>query len=232
MNVPRRDAVRTRSSVVALTAASALVLGGCAFGGHSGSSSSSSATAYGGPAKRVTVNSAYTGTVTSPPGGTFTPAPDGQSVAIQDRPFAGSLTGALPRKVRVQKKPGSEKTFTLKALTGTFYSNVDGTTFSNGTGQYTGLQLIRFAKRQLGIACVSFSSASSNNERTENGTFTLVGGTRASKRARFSGAFTQTAQDTSSNSSPVSGTITGTLKFNKKKRPLSADCRALLPQLP
>lgn len=185
-----------------------------------------------GSVKKVKVNRAYTGSVTGLPGGTFTPSPDGNTVTVQDRPYSGDYAAALPKKVRVQKKPGSEKTFKLKALAGTYYASVDGTAHSSGTGQWTGLQLVRFTKRALGIACVQFTSTSTNNDRTENGTFALIGGTRASRRARFAGTFSQTAQESSTNTSPVSGVIAGKLKFNKKPRALNAECRALLPKLP
>ena len=232
MNVPRGDAVRTRSSVIALTAASALVLGGCAFGGHSGSSSSSSAALYGGPVKKLNVSSPYTGNKTGQPGGTFTPAPDGKSVAVQDRPFSGDYSAALPRKVTVQKKPGSEKTFKLKRLAGTYFSSVDGTTFDNGTGQWTGLQLVRFTKRLLGVACVQFTATSTQNDKNATGTFALIGGTRFSKRTRFNGTFTQAAENSPTNTSPISGVTTGKLRFNRKPRAMNAECRALLPQLP
>lgn len=233
MIVSRRGTRVSFHVLIALTAAAALAVTGCTFPSHGGEPSGRSAsTSAASPVKKLKVSRPYTGTVTGLPGGTFTPSPDGNSVTIQDRPFNGTLSASLPKKVRVQKKPGSEKTFKLKALNGTYATLVDGTSHSSGTGQYTGLQLVKFNKRPLGLGCISFNTTTTNNEQSESGTFALIGGTRALKRARFAGTINQTGTPSQGNTTPVSGVIAGKIKFNKKKRPLNSECRALLPSLP
>ena len=231
MNVPTGSRIRISSRALVALVAPALVISGCAYQGH-GQQRSAGASAAAGPVTKLKVSRAYTGTVTGQQGGTFTPAPDGKSVAVQDRPFNGTLTATLPKKIEVQKKPGSDSTFKLKRLNGVYASSVDGTTYSSGSGQWTGLQLVRFAKRPLGTACLSFAATTTNNDRDETGAFTLIGGTGASKRARFSGTFTQTGQPSPGATSPVSGVITGKLRFNRKPRALTPACRALVQQLP
>jgi hypothetical protein len=212
-----------------------LALSGCTFGGHGSSESSSASLAAAAakkPVKKLKLSLPYTGTVTGLPGGTFTPSDDGNSVTIQDRPYNGTLAGALPKKVRVQKKPKSKKTFKLKQMAGTYHTSVDGTARNDNTGQYTGLQVVRFTRKPLGVACIQFNSTTNDTNLTEAGTFALIGGTKAAKRMRFAGTFTQQGQASSGNTSPVSGTLTGKVRFGKKPRGLNAECRALLPLVP
>lgn len=184
--------------------------------------------------KRYSVNTPFTGSVVALPGGTFTPSPDGQSVAIADRPYSGDYSVVLPTRAKVPVSPKSSKTFKVKALTGPYYTTISGTTFSSGTSQLNGVQVIKFSRAKLGVACVSFTTTVTDNGRNATGSFSLEGGTKVAKRMTFSGTFTQSspAQPTGGSASPTTGTLTGEIRFNKKPRGLTPQCAALVGFLP
>ena len=211
------------SSFIAL-AAGAVALTGCFDPKQHGGSSASGGAAAAAAGKTVKVNQPFSGTSDAQPGGTVTEL-DPNTYQVQDQPYSGTFAASLPKKITVQTGSDPDKTFRVKALNGKHYAVVDGITRSNGSGEWTGVQLIRFAKRKLGLACIAFSSTTTNNNNA-TGTFRVSGGTKAMKRIRFSGTFTQRAEGQA-----VVGQITGSIKLNKKRRGLPADCRALVPKV-
>jgi hypothetical protein len=184
-----------------------------------------------GAPKKLTIDASYSGGLSFPPGGTFTPT-GGGNFQITDRPVSGSFSASLGKKVTIPKS-ATAAGGGVKSVTGSLYGSVDGNyNVATGTGNSSGVMVMRFSVGKLGIACVTFAGTVSNRARTEEGSFTLVGGTKEAKTSRFSGTYSQTGTGVSPTASQGSGQLTGKVKFDKSPRGLTDECKALLPNLP
>ncbi len=90
---------------------------------------------------------------------------------------------------------------------------------------------MRFSPAKVGEACLSLSLTTSNQGKSETGSVTLLGGTKSAAKARFSGTFTKSLTFPTATTASLTGSLVGSGKSPKKARPLTADCKALEPQL-
>jgi hypothetical protein len=186
------------------------------------------------PVKKVKVSANYSATETVQQTGTFTPA-GGTKTNVSGQIARGTFSAKLPVKVNPVPKAAGAAGGGVKAVSGSFISKLDGTAdFLAGTGDYHGLRVIDFSKGSFGVACLSWTSKLSNGSNTENGSFSLIGGTKLAGKSRFSGTYTGTRSQTGGPGEPA--TVTGTIqlggKVGKPAKKMSADCKALAAQLP
>ena len=221
--------MRQRILTLGLAAVVAIVLAGCdppswylSGGAHSSGG--------GGGTVKLRANAPFGGTETFLPGTVFTPQPGGTTSVsnnITKGTFSSTSANAitLPRSLAAAAKG-------FKTVSGTFVAKTSGTlTPSSGTGQLTGTLVMRFSPASVGIACLGITINTSNQGKSETGSFTLLGGTKSAAKARFAGTFTKSLTFPTGNTASVTGSLAGSGKSPKKARPLTADCKALQPQL-
>jgi len=218
-----------RMLALCLVGAAAIALTGCdppSWYMNAGAHSSGGA----GGITKLRANAPFGGTETFLPGTVFTPQPGG-TTTVSNNVTTGTFSSSsanpitLPRSLAAASKG-------FKTVSGTFVAKTSGTlTQSAGTGQLTGTLVMRFSPASVGTACLSISITTSNQGKNESGSFTLLGGTASAAKARFSGTFTKSLTFPTQNTANVNGTLIGSGKSPKKARPLTADCKALVPQL-
>jgi hypothetical protein len=193
--------------------------------------------AGGGKTSKISVASVqFTGTETFTPG-TQTPGPAPGQITIQNEIVKGTFAGTLPQAVSVtppKRKKGASAAGggRVRIVSGTFVARLSGTyTPSTGIGTFNGVQLLRFTPAKIGDACLTFNSNVTNRGSNEQGNFTLVGGTKAAARGRFSGDYQLIVTQTAPNTATITGLINGSGKVGKPARGLSADCQTLAAQL-
>ncbi len=205
------------------------MLGGCGFGGAGPAGG-------GGPLKKIRLSTPYSVSQTVQNPGTFTPAGP-NTVTVKGQISKGTFSAKLPNAVNPtppkKKSAGAAGGGSVKSVSGTFISQLDGTSnFVNGTGDFKGPLVIDFSKGSFGVACLSWESKVSNNGNTETGSFILIGGTKLAARSRFSGTFTgNKTQAGPGQPSTVNGTIKLAGKVGKPTRAMNADCKSLAAQL-
>ena len=218
-----------RAIQLAFAALAALLLGGCGFLsagplGHSGGGQS--------PTKKIKVTAPYTASETVQPGTIFNPT-GGGNFAVSNQVVKGTFSATLPSKIdpSIPKRKAGASGGGFRAVSGRFVSKLAGT-FNQpaGTGTFNGVRVLRFDQGKLGDACFTWSSTVSNNGNTENGSFSLAGGTKLAARARMSGTYSGTKSQTGQNAT-VTGTLSVTGKVGKPARGLTSECQALVPQL-
>jgi hypothetical protein len=226
----------TRTGLFALLAVLALVLSGCDFNdeffpfraGHGANSS-------GAPGEATGAAVAFLVGFTDAEGfesGSFTPT--GPTTAdVHDKTVTGPFKATLPFPVIIPNgrvsRPQGVKTRVLK---GTFIADLNGSTDSStGTAQMTGLGVLKYKIKGLGFACFQMSGTFSQHGTKGSGSFSSLGGTKASARTRVRGTFKDTVTPTTAGSTDK-GKLRGMAKFRRPPKAPPAACKTLAAKLP
>ena len=164
--------------------------------------------------------------------GSFTPT--GATTAdVHDKTVGGPFKATLPFTVLV---PGGRASrvqgVRTKVLKGTFIADLNGSTDSStGTAQMTGLGVLRYKIKGLGFACFQMRGTFTDKGTKGTGTFSSLGGTKASARTRVRGTFKDTIAPSTSGSTDK-GKLRGRAKFRRPPKAPPAACRTLAAKLP
>lgn len=167
--------------------------------------------------------------------GSFKPTAPGVA-AIQDKRVSGPFEATLPKAVALPQRPAARPVGGLtipKKVSGTFVAEFDGSTDSNtDKSSLSGLQVLEFKQKSLGLMCVRMSIDFSQRGTKGRGKFGSIGGTKESATTRVSGTVGSTVAVQSPTTSEDSGKITATAKFNKAAKGLTPACKTLAEKLP